>query len=635
MTESSKRILHQWLEALKEEQTYERSAFEQRISETPLKERIESGLCWHPLSYGEEKGGFGQKTRLSLKFTQPPPQNHHFKNGKPVLIFQEDSDGKRESLKGIIEYINTNDVRVSVFSEELPDWVETGKLGLEPFYDERSYRLMEEATQTMLAPASHQQERLRDILIGSSRSRSLPLNFQSEALNQAQNQAVAHVLSSEDVALIHGPPGTGKTTTLVAAIEASLRHHTQILVCAPSNTAVDVLTQKISAAGIRTLRLGHPARVSPELQGYCLDHQVEHSFNFPVIQKTLKESRQLRQKALKYKRNFDRQAAQERRQQLQESRNLKRQARELEQSTIQNLLDNAQVITSTLTGAGSSFLKERVFPLVFIDEAAQALDGACWIPILKSKKVVLAGDHCQLPPTVLNPQAKLLSQTLFEKAMSKEDLSSFLSTQYRMSTEIMAHSNQHFYDGQLAAAPEVAQHRLLDSEHEVINPPLEWIDTAGCGFDEIRHPKTLSLHNAGEANILKAHLNALLEAIAYSKAELNPSIGVISPYSDQVHHLKKLLHLESTAHNLAIDSIDGFQGQEKDIIYISLVRTNDEGEIGFLKDLRRMNVAMTRARKKLVILGDSATLCHHPFYNELIETIQAQHTYRSAWEFLY
>jgi ATP-dependent RNA/DNA helicase IGHMBP2 len=629
--------LQDWLRLLQLEQRAEEDFYRQQVLETPLQVRKAQGICWYPVVVRQIEVGFGQKLVLELERTSQLGQPHTFQNGQILALFSQSQPGEAP-LTGVASDVRLNQLRLVLSHDELPDWLEDGKLGLDVCYDETTFREMRRAVERFQHTGLPAVIRQRELLLGSESPRFLPGPTRSDpALNAAQNRAVQQVLAAEDLALIHGPPGTGKTTTLIAAIRAVLQSESQVLVSAPSNTATDLLCEKLAAAGVRVVRLGHPARVSPQVWPLTLEAQISQHPQFAVLQGLRREARDLRTRALRFKRNFGPAERARRSEEIQESRRMLAQARELEQRLTTHLLDQAQAILCTLVGASMELLWKRQFQTVFIDEAAQALLGGSLIPIQRARRVVLAGDHCQLPPTVKSPAAQAggFNRTLFEVCMAHHpEAATLLDTQYRMHAQIMGFSNQLFYQGRLQADSSVAGHTLPPAEAEPwLARPLEFIDTAGCSHDEELNPESRSLRNPGEAQLLKTHLAAVLEHLPEAQRF---SLGIIAPYREQVNLLSEQLAGSSLCKAFAscsIDTVDGFQGQERDLLYISLVRSNQSGEIGFLADTRRMNVALTRARKKLVVLGDSATLAHHPFYREFISYCESLNACRSGWEF--
>ncbi len=423
-----------------------------------------------------------------------------------------------------------------------------------------------------------------------------------------------------------GKTGTGKTTTLTHAIYYLTKNQNKVLICAASNTATDLLAKKLNEKGLKVIRLGHPARMDPEIWKLTLDSICEKQAFYSQIQELRNRASILKTQALKYKRNYHFQDKMDRKDALKEVKLLQDEAYDLEKSIIKSVLEEAQVICCTLTGSANEYLQEMIFDVLVIDEAAQALEPACWIAIPKAKKLVLAGDHQQLPPTVKSLEAEKLglSVTLFERLINKyPEASVMLKTQYRANEKIMEFSSKKFYQGELISDESVKNHALSLDE-----PVITFIDTAGCGFHEIQNPETLSFYNPHEVDIL---MNYLIKLVSnYPDA----SIGIISPYKQQVRFIEERFHSHEILRFIKVDTVDGFQGEEKDIILISLVRSNEKGEIGFLKDTRRMNVAITRARKKLIIIGDSATIANFKFYKDLLDFWSKNAEYLSAWEYL-
>lgn len=613
---------------LQQEQAYEREQYSQVLAETPLNVRCKQGISLYPLELTQQDVGLGGRPILEFKTRQ---SLNAFQPGQTVVLF---SEVVKEQVTGVLQRVGTDWFKLYLNTADSPEWLEDGKLGLDLYYDETTWKAMFDAMRKVMNPEKPRLRTLRDILLGAQKAQFLPLRHQGPAdLNESQQAALLKVLQAQDLAIVHGPPGTGKTTTLVACIQAVLQSEKQVLVCAPSNTAVDLLTRAMARAGKRVVRLGHPARMQEDVWQWTLDELTASHPNAQVLIRLRKEMLQLRRQASKFRRHFGPEERAERKEQYRESRRLARELAELEEQMIQGILDQAEVICCTLVGAGMRLLQGRHFSTVFIDEAAQAIEGACWIPILRAERVVMAGDHCQLPPTIKNPATQELARTLFEKSIAcQADAGVLLNTQYRMHQAIMEFPSMQFYQGELRAHASVAQHCLAPDQTSdyALNQPIEWIDTAGCSFDEVQDPESKSYANPEEANLLRQ----VLEQILSDPACLTGfSIGVIAPYRQQVEALKALDWSFAASHPLNIETVDSFQGQERDLIVMSFVRSNHDGEIGFLRDLRRTNVAMTRARKKLVLIGDSATLANHKFYKELHEYVEAYGHWRSAWEF--
>jgi len=454
--------------------------------------------------------------------------------------------------------------------------------------------------------------------------------------------AVRHVISAQDVAIIHGPPGTGKTTTLVQAILETVRRERRVLVCAPANTAVDLLTEKLAERGVNVIRLGNPSRVSELLLKHTLDAGVMAHASYAKMHAMRQTAEQHRETASEYVRDFGFEERQHRQWLREEARTLRQAADDLERFMTEDVLESVQVITCTLVGASNRHIRHLSFETVFIDEAAQALEPGCWIPIAKGQRLVLAGDHHQLPPTVKSEQAARagLRETLFEKCIQRQpNTARMLNVQYRMHAHIMGFSSEKFYGGQLVPHQSVAHADLEDYDLRFApDLPVEFIDTAGCGFMEQAIPESRSTANPEEAHLLLERLAQLLSPFDATEENQRPlTIGVIAPYRAQINYLKDAIEDSAVLNDLmlqrrlSVGTVDSFQGQERDIIAITLTRSNPQGEIGFLSDIRRMNVGMTRARRKLLLVGDSSTLCSHPFFVELLAYVKGVGGYRSQF----
>lgn len=639
MQRSHQRI-QKLIQLIEIEQNYERNFYRERLVQRAIPERIEAGVSLYPLQLKSIDYGLGGQVLLELEL--PADQNaSRFQNGRTLELFGLEKNSTHENrVGGMVKSQKQRILEVILHTEEPPEWLDKASLGLDLYYDETTFREMLRALHTLKDAAGSPLARLREVLMGEREPVYLPppRHRHYDTLNAPQNQAIAHVLSAEDVALIHGPPGTGKTTTLVAAICEVLSYESQIMVSAASNTAVDVMVRKLAEAGRRVIRLGHPDRMHEDIVEYTLEAQLEAHPNARVIRNMRREMEKLRKQATKYHRNFGPEQRSERRELWKTIREMRKELRGLEDQMCATLLDQAEVIACTFVGSTLSVLQQRKFETVFIDEAAQALEPGCWIPLLRAKKVVMAGDHCQLPPTIKSPDAAELGETLFEYSIGKSGFRNImLTTQYRMNQVIMGFSSHWFYNNALQAAESVAHHTLADtqpdlSEDALERVPMVWIDTAGCSYDDQQDPKSKSYANPQEADLLARWLKDYTAAWP----EQPVSIGVIAPYRGQVDYLQNIWAPSLWPEHLEIDinTIDSYQGQERDLIVISLVRSNEAGEIGFLKDLRRVNVAITRARKQVVIIGDSATLGHHRFYKALLPYVEDQGRWISAWEYM-
>jgi superfamily I DNA and/or RNA helicase len=612
--------------------------YKMAMNSTSLHERRKQGVCWYPVTI--EKTQFDSGERLLVKVSRPKEhrESHAFQSGKLVSLFVNTGQKGEEELtvNGVVNQVKDQEMLITINSDKVPAWINDGKAGVQLLFDENSYLEMERAMRLMIEGIQDRTVYLRNVLLGQAVAQFDEIHpFTSPKLNESQNEALQKVLAAKDVAIVHGPPGTGKTTTLVEAIVQTLKAEPQVLVCAPSNAAIDLLVEKLDAAGVNVLRIGHPARVTQENLNHTLDSLIANHSNYKDLRMVKRCIDELRDQAFKFKRNFGTEERQQRRELLEEADSLKKEAGQLSFYITSDILSNAQVIATTLVGAANPAVRDRKFRTVFIDEAAQALEPATWIPILKVQRVIFAGDHCQLPPTIKSQQAAKggLEVTLFEKVIQRNQADVMLKEQYRMNVAIMTFSSRHFYHHQLTAHPLVATCKLFDDDM-----PVEFIDTAGCGYFEQNDNDSQSICNKEEAELLVRHFRQYMQLakMTTGKEDIG-SIGVISPYRAQTVYLKQLLgHLpdDESCERLSVNTVDSFQGQERDIIYISLTRSNEKGIIGFLSDTRRMNVAMTRARKKLVVIGDSATMGNHPFYSEMLDYFNEIGAYRSAFEFV-
>jgi superfamily I DNA and/or RNA helicase len=537
-------------------------------------------------------------------------------------------------------------MELQVQVEELPDWTDERLLGLDLLFDENSYREMKFAIgKVRTAEDKSNAGRLRNVLLGyqqagfSEKPASPEATALLQKLNDSQRNAVLKMLQAEDAFVLHGPPGTGKTTTLVAAVQAALCGSPQVMVCAPSNAAADLLTERLAAAGVKVLRIGNPARISEEILPFTVDHLIAGHADAKEIKRLRKLAYELKRMAFSYKKYYDRSEREQKQAMLKEARSILQQIAHMEQYVMDGARDKTQAFVCTLVGASNVLLKGKEFEWVFIDEAGQALEPSSWIPVLKAKRLVMAGDHCQLPPTVKSREAARqgFEQTLMEKFLERSGTAgrAMLETQYRSHASIMAFSSDYFYEGKLQPWQGV-EGKLLWNQPEDGNAPLVFIDTAGTGFEERFHPESAGLSNPGEAALLIRHLR---EWLAQNLPKVNGQlhVAVISPYREQVERLKMdcsgLEKSFSGKVKIRCGTVDGFQGQEADVVYISLVRSNERSEIGFLRDIRRMNVAVTRAKMRLVLIGDSATISGFGFYNELLDFLGRSALYQSAWEF--
>lgn len=623
---------------LKLERQADLEQYRQKVLLVPLHRKTKEGKCWYPVKLVRDYIGTGERLVIEVQRTAQLDQPHVFQSGKMVSVFSNAKNSPdKHYLGGVINYVRDNTMVITVNGDDLPDWIEDSLLGVDLMFDEMAYREMEAAMKSIIKAEDTRVAELRDTLLGlrspSTGGRQYAiLDGNAAGLNSSQQEALRKVMAANDVAIIHGPPGTGKTTTLVEAIQQTVAIEKQVLVCAPSNAAVDLLVEKLSDKGLKVVRIGHPARVTEQSLSKTLDARIASHDHYKELRAIRKRMEQVRAQAFKFKRNFGYHERQERNMLKQEAKVLKADADVLEFYIINDILNTSDVIACTLVGASHPMLRGKRYQTVFIDEAAQALEPACWIPILRAARVVFAGDHHQLPPTIKSVEAARegLAKTLFEKCIEHHpQTASMLQVQYRMNESIMQFPSTYFYNDKLIADDSVKHHSISDL------PVIDFVDTAGCGFNETQDPETLSRFNDEEAQLLIRQLETLLQHVGTE--DWNYTLGIITPYSAQVERLVKLAEaseiLSRVQRFLTINTVDAFQGQERDIIAISFVRSNDKGEIGFLADIRRTNVAITRARKKLIITGDSATLGTHEFYTALLEYVQQKGFYKSAWDF--
>ena len=627
---------------LKTERSEDKRLFNELTASSSAAMRREAGITWYPVAIRDTELGRGDYLTVELERTTHQDIAHQLRFGAEAALFSN-HDPANHRVEGTISFQGGDRLKLTLRTDELPDWARDGKLGVDLLFDDNSYNEMFAALKQAAALAGKGSEgRLVRVLTGQE-SPSFGLESADAAgrglegntagrLNPGQLAAVDKILSAADLAIVHGPPGTGKTTTLVAAILALVRRDGgPLLVTAPSNTAVDLLTEKLADAGAYVLRIGNPAKVSPGLQSLTLDSRMAEHATTKEIKKLKKRAAEFKDMAHKYKRNFGAAEREQRKALFAEARAILKEVERSEQYILDDILARAQVITATLVGAGHSTIRHLNYSTAVIDEAGQALEPACWIPALKTARLILAGDHCQLPPVVRKEEA--LSTTLLEKCVALHpDAVTLLTEQYRMHRAIMGYPSEVFYNGLLQANPTVAGHTLFDRD-----APLVFIDTAGCGYDE--SPEGTGMTNPEEAAFLVRHAQQLVSELEERCPAADfPTIGIIAPYRNQVHLLQELVGaapgLRDHPDKIAVNTIDSFQGQERDIVYIGLTRSNADSRIGFLSEIRRINVAMTRARKKLVIIGDGATLSQLPFYEGLITYAQQHDAYFSAWEFI-
>ena len=625
------------LDLLKIERQEDHEQYRKLTEQTSIAERRANGLTWYPIAIRGSEMSRGDYLTVELERTTHHDVSHQLRTGMPAAFFSN-HDPKKDRIQGTIAHQHANRLKITLRTDELPEWANDGKLGIDVLFDDNSYEEMQDALKQASAIIEKPEGRLANILIGEKSPTfhtEVPQLYKTN-LNSSQLSAVQKIIQANELAIVHGPPGTGKTTTLVQAIKAlSEQGNKKILVVAPSNTAVDLLSEKLHLEGLNVLRVGNPAKVTERLMSLTLDSKMADHDLLKEAKKQKKQAQEYKNLAHKYKRSFGKSERDQRKLLFDEAHKLMKEVNNTEQYIIDDIVAKAQIITATLVGSNHYTVRNLTFDVVVIDEAGQALEPACWIPILKAPKLVLAGDHCQLSPTIKSNEAAKngLSTTLLEKCVALHpEAVTLLEEQYRMHEQIMGFSSKIFYENKLKANSSVAQHLLFAEDF-----PLAFIDTAGCSFDE--KLEGTSTTNPEEGAFLFKHLTSLVSQLEqFYTTNTFPTIAVISPYKQQINLLQdQLAHtlaLQPYLHKIAINTIDSFQGQERDIVYISMTRSNTEGMIGFLSDIRRMNVAMTRARKKLVIIGDSATLAQFPFYADFITYSEGLNAYQSAWEFI-
>ena len=664
----------------------EKEAFRKLTEQMGLQRKVKRGDAWFPLQVGKSFYNSLNQTAIEVFRTSDQDREHTFEFGRPVMFFMVKKMGKNEnqgntalqqpenasdanhkvqnsnlkghsikyfSFTGTVSYVDGDRMVITVPDSAplLELQQSTDPIGVQLSFDETSYKLMFEALDRVMKAKNNRLAYLRDLFYSHQKAGRFsfePMKF--PWLNPTQERAVNEVLWAKDVAIVHGPPGTGKTTTLVEAINETLMRESQVLVCAQSNMAVDWISEKLVDRGINVLRIGNPTRVNDKMLGFTYERRFESHADYPQLWAIRKAIRELRKNRKKGSENYH-----------QKMDRLKSRAAEIELRINAELFGEARVIACTLVGSAHHLLEGMKFGTLFIDEAAQALEAACWIPMKRASRVILAGDHCQLPPTVKSIAALRagLGKTLMERiAENKPEVVTLLKIQYRMNDEIMRFSSDWFYGGKVESAPQIKYRSVLDYDH-----PITWIDTSNeenqitiegedAPEDSASTASSVSAANQnsdlnfkeqfvgesfGRINKAEAELTLLTLAEYFTKIskrrvlEERIDVGIISPYRAQVQYLKKLIKkyefFKPYRRLISVNTVDGFQGQERDVILISLVRSNDEGQIGFLKDLRRMNVAMTRARMKLIILGNKDTMTKHPFYKKLWEYVEAINNY--------
>ena len=605
---------------LRMEYEHEKEQFRQQTETMGIGRKVKRGMCWFPLNVGRSYYNSLNQLVVEVERHEDKDIEHVFEFGRPVCFFTQNTSERLHyfNFTATVNYVDEDRMMAILPGvSALLDIQNADRLGVQLYFDETSYRLMFEALSQVIKAKGNRLAELRDIFHGTQKTSTFtfaPTRF--PWLNPTQEEAVNKVLHAKDVAIVHGPPGTGKTTTLVEAIYETLHRENQVLVCAQSNMAVDWISEKLVDRGVPVLRIGNPTRVNDKMLSFTYERRFESHPDYPQLWSIRKAIRDLHGQNRK---GANRESIR------QKINSLKDRATELEIRINSELFSEARVISCTLVSSANRVLMGMKFGTLFIDEAAQALEAACWIAIRKADRVVLAGDHCQLPPTIKCIEAMRggLDETLMQHIVrNKPEAVSLLKIQYRMNDEIMKFSSDWFYHGELKSAPEVKYRSILD-----FDTPIVWVNTEGMDAEEEFVGESFGRINKAEAVLSIEELKKYIDKIGKERLlEERIDFGLISPYKAQVQYLRQLIKKDAFFKPfrglITINTVDGFQGQERDVILISLVRANEDGQIGFLNDLRRMNVAITRARMKLIILGDASTLTKHPFYKKLYEYIQ-------------
>ena len=611
-------LLQQQRLLLQLEYNTEKEVFRQQTEQIGIERKVKRGDAWWPVKV--IRSYYNSLNQLAVEVMRQTDTDieHSFEFGRPVQFFSVDTDHSKISYfryTATVSYADGDRMVITIpDGTSVLDLQNAENLGVQLSFDETSYRTMMDALDRAIK-GKGRLGYLRDLFYSRQKPETFvfpPMHF--PYLNTTQEEAVNMVLRAKDVAIVHGPPGTGKTTTLVEAIRETLMRENQVLVCAQSNMAVDWISEKLVDRGINVLRIGNPTRVNDKMLSFTYERRFEAHPDYTQLWAIRKAIRELRSHRKRADEHFH-----------QKLESLKSRATELEIRINSDLFGEARVIASTLVGSSNRLLDGQKFGTLFIDEAAQALEAACWIPMRRVSRVVLAGDHCQLPPTVKSIAALKagLGKTLMERIVEiHPEAVTLLRMQYRMNDDIMRFSSNYFYDGKVESAPEVKYRSILD-----LDTPIEWKDTSLLDEKEQFVGESFGRINKAEAELTLDTLQHYFERIGKQRLlDERIDVGIISPYRAQVQYLRRLLmkreYFKPFRRLISVNTVDGFQGQERDVIIISLVRSNDEGQIGFLRDLRRMNVAITRARMKLIILGDKNTLTRHPFYRQLWQYIQ-------------
>ncbi len=603
-----KQRFNKLIEALKLEKSEEIQQYDFKAKELSIQEKIINGICIFPVMY--KATGYTDSGRCILSFEAGTTPGRQFKTGQPVKLFNSEED----QAKGIIRHVKSMHIEIITDDETIQDWITKGKIGIQIQADTKTLDYLIQQMEVFTLETNP----LMELFYNFDKESLVDLSdrqFTSSDLNESQIMAVQHILGQDPISIVHGPPGTGKTTCLISAIKELNKQSKKILVTAPTHAAVDHICRQLIDSEINFLRIGNDLKVDQKVEPYLLESKIKNDSSYQLIKTLRQQEETLKKKAFQFKRNFGKEEYQDRKKYRQELKSLRKDIRKINNDIGRYHLDNSNIILGTFIGLKQIENDINLCDFLIIDEAGQAIEPAIWLLSPLSKKIVMAGDHCQLPPTILSKQAEEMGLAISALEMTEklQFPTSFLNTQYRMHDKIMQFSNHFFYQNKLKTG--------IGLKNET-NHFFDFIDTSGCGFEESKDEYTGSISNPHEIDIISK--------IIASEQVTTDDIAIISPYRSQI----ELLKVELPELTDSINTIDAFQGQERQLIIISLVRSNPNSEIGFLNDYRRMNVALTRAKNQLIIIGDSSTFGHDQFYNALLDYVESNGNYRTAWEFM-
>lgn len=604
------------IDLLKIEEECQKKFYSSSLENDSLKSRVEKGVSVYPINIQKKSFGLGSYPFIEAKHHQN--NTRLFKSGSPIELFCNQDGEDENKIKGVLQFVTEDKIGITLYKDDFPDWINDGKIGVNANFDNATFELTNKALNHLLDPNSTQKELLK-YFYQKDHSSNTGSSFANQNLNESQNIAVNDIISENSVSVVHGPPGTGKTTVITEAINVLAKQKKTILACAPSNAAVNHLAYKLKERGLNVIRIGNPGKLTSEVRELSLEQRIQNHDQFKLVKSLTKQADDFRKMSRQYKRKFGKEERIQRNELRKEVRKLQQEIKQIELFITEDVLSKADVVCGTIIGAYKMYNEQEAFDFVFLDEAGQSTPAESWVCGSIAEKLVLAGDPHQLPPTLFSDDAAKngLQVSLIEYWNNTNKPTSLLQVQYRMNPLINEFSNQYFYKGKVATDESIVTRSNESDEFKAI----EFIDTAGCDYTE-ELLEGGSIINRGESDLVIQ----LLERFINNE----DSIGIISPYRAQVHLLQdNLPELKDQ-----INTVDSFQGQERDVIVLSLVRSNNDQKIGFLSDYRRMNVAMTRARKKLIIISDSATVGNDEFYRKLLDFIEDQCSYRSAWEFM-